>query len=63
MNLTEAEREVLGLMADFWNALCRLPEEHPDDLLEARVHFHAIQNIVLARPAERELRLEELKRQ
>lgn len=35
------------------DAFARLPEAHPADLAEAIPHFHALQNIVMARAAVR----------
>jgi hypothetical protein len=51
--LTEQEQKVLDLSAEFWNAFCELPKEHPHDIPEALIHIHALQNMILARPLYR----------
>ena len=57
--LSDRERHVLDLSGDFWNAFLELRSEHPSDQTDVMFHLHAIQNIILARPAQRALRLEE----
>lgn len=52
--LTEQEQKVLQLTADVWNAFMKLPRQHPDDQTEFRHALHALQRVVLARPAVRE---------
>jgi hypothetical protein len=51
--LTKDENTAMGLTADLVAAFKKLPVDHPCDLQEFIFHIHAIQNIVLARPAYR----------
>lgn len=52
--LTAEEKAVLDILADAWNKFFYLPELHPTDKHEFMHGIHACQNIILARPAERE---------
>jgi len=54
--MTDDEVLVVHLLADAWNAFCDLPEEHPSDADEFCRAIHAAQDIVLARPARRDLK-------
>lgn len=54
-DLSEQELAVIDKSAAVWNAFLDLPIEHPDDLLEFRQAVHALQRIVLCRPARRAL--------
>jgi hypothetical protein len=54
--LTAQEQELLRLTSDVWNAFLLLPRQHPDDQTEFRHALHALQRIVLARPAVRATR-------
>jgi hypothetical protein len=54
--MDEAEKRVLDLSGDLWNRFLQLPVQHPDDQNEFRHHLHALQNIILARPAHRGLK-------
>ena len=56
MSLTPQERDLLDLSADLYNGFAALPEEHPSDAQEFVHHMHALQRIIMARPAHRELR-------
>lgn len=51
--LTQPEKHALDLSAALWNAMLMLPPQHPDDLREARLHVHNLQNMILARPTAR----------
>lgn len=53
-NLSDAELKVIDHLRQAWNAFTSLPREHPDDIDEFRYSVHALQNIVLSRPARRE---------
>lgn len=52
--LTDEEQKVLRITAEAWNAFLDLPRQHPDDQTEFRHTLHALQRIILARPAVRE---------
>jgi hypothetical protein len=60
IDLTPEERALVEQIGEVFNALGRLPQEHPADLTEAQIHVHALQNIVLARPAYRLLKYRDL---
>ncbi len=49
--LSTAEDAVLNTLADAWNQFCALEVLHPSDAGEFVLHLHALQNIILARPA------------
>ncbi len=51
--LTDAEREVLEAFASAWRLFALLPRRHPDELIEARAHLHALQQTRMARAAVR----------
>lgn len=53
--LTTEERALLDLTAQVWNAFLQLPRAHPDEQTEFRHAQHALQRIILARPAIREV--------
>ena len=50
-DLTEKEHEILDSLGSVMGEMNLLPVVHPDDADEAIAHIHALQNIVLARPA------------
>ncbi len=52
--LTEAEEGVLLSLVVVWSQFLDLPEVHPDDVSEFRFHIHALQNMIMARPVERQ---------
>lgn len=54
--LTHEEKVVLYLLADSWNAFCKLPILHPACAEEMAHAIHAAQNIVFSRPAFERLR-------
>jgi hypothetical protein len=49
--LTKEEKDLLDKISEAWNDFLKLPTLHADDVIEYRQHVHAIQNIILARPA------------
>jgi hypothetical protein len=49
--LTDDEHAAIAALAAAWNAFLTLPSLHPDDTDEFRHGVHALQNIVLSRPA------------
>ena len=51
--LTQAENHALDLTAALWNAMLLLPPQHPDDIREARLFIHNLQNMIMARPTAR----------
>lgn len=51
--LTTAEREVLRLSADLWNAFVKLPKEHPSDIPEFQAALHELQALIALRVARR----------
>lgn len=54
--LTEAEHRVMELTGELWATLGAVignGRTRPDDLHEAALHIHAIQNMVLAQAAAR----------
>lgn len=53
--LTEAEREIVDMLANAYNAFCDLPVEHPMDQDEFCRAIHVLQDKVLARPGRREM--------
>lgn len=53
--LTEQEKQILGLTADLWNELIKLPAPHGFDNAEHMRDIHDIQNRIMARSAHREL--------
>ncbi len=54
--MTEQEIKVLDRTKETWAEFLALPEEHPDDQNEFRLHIHALQNMILAREGLRKLR-------
>ncbi|MFT5450544.1 MAG: hypothetical protein ACI9N9_000021 [Enterobacterales bacterium] len=53
MGLTKLEQEIIDLTVKLWSALIELPEQHKDDIHEARRDVHNIQNRIAARPTWR----------
>jgi hypothetical protein len=53
MSLTDAEIRVTALAAETATAFSLLPVTHPSDLNDVIFHIHAIQNIIMARSAQR----------
>lgn len=53
--LTSAEKEIVVLLGEVWNAFLKLPSEHPDDNSEFRTVIHTAQRQVLARSGRRYL--------
>lgn len=53
--MTEAEKHLVELLAEAWNAFVFMPIEHPCDRDEFCRGIHALQEKVLARPARREI--------
>ena len=51
--LTQAERGIINLTAELWNATSALPDQHPCDLNELQRDIHNIQNRIMARLARR----------
>lgn len=54
--LTEAEHQVMELTSQLWSALCSVTGDgrtRAEDLHEASLHIHALQNMVLAQAAAR----------
>jgi hypothetical protein len=52
--VTEAERALLDLTVQLWNAFLALPDRHPADAEEMQRDIHNIQHRVMARVAVRE---------
>ena len=57
--LTPEEQRVLDALVEAWNLFMGLPYYHPDDRGEFRMHLHALQYLILMRPAYAALRGEE----
>lgn len=57
-SLTMSEQSVLELLTRAWSEFLGLPRIHPDDQSEFRFAIHAAQNIILSRPALRQLNYE-----
>lgn len=53
MALTSAEKQVLHLSADLWNAFVKLPKEHPSDVPEFQAALHELQALIALRVARR----------
>jgi hypothetical protein len=53
--VTDAERRVVMLLAEAWNAFLELPVEHPSNTDEFCRAIHAAQDKVLARVGRRDL--------
>ena len=51
--MTEAEKRLLQMTADLWNAFLDLPDRHPSDAEETQRDIHNIQNRIMARCAVR----------
>lgn len=51
--MTYEENQSLIKTVDLWNALVKLPDQHPDDIHEIRFHIHAIQHLIMSRPTQR----------
>lgn len=61
-DLTHDEAEVGEILGEAWNRFALLPVVHPSDRAEFVHHLHALQNIVLSRPAMDELRRRQAER-
>jgi len=53
--MTEQERALVMMLAEAWNEFTALPIEHDDDNAEFRHGIHALQRMILARSARREI--------
>jgi len=53
--VTEQERALVMALAKVWDGFLELPNEHDDDTAEFRQGVHALQRMILARPARREI--------
>jgi len=53
--MTDAEKEVVEMLADAWNRYCGLPKYHPADDGEFCQAIHAAQNIILSRAGRRQM--------
>lgn len=53
--MTEDERALVMALAKAWDAFRLLPNEHDDDTAEFRQGIHAVQRMILARSARREI--------
>jgi hypothetical protein len=54
--LTETEHQVMDLTSQLWSAFCAVTGDgrtRAEDLHEASLHIHALQNMVLAQAAAR----------
>lgn len=54
--LTDDERDLLAILGDAWNRLCRIVEDGPSregDLHELGLHMNALQTRVMAQAAGR----------
>lgn len=54
-SLTDAEKRILNMSADLFNAIVALPVLHALDVAETVRDIHDIQNRIMARPVLREL--------
>jgi len=57
-DLTDEEIDIMGLTRELVNGFANLNQSHPADMEEFVTHIHAIQNIILARPATESARNE-----
>ena len=57
--LTDEEYIVVGLLSSAWNSFCLLPELHPDHKSEMTNAIHTAQDIIMARPVQREFNTED----
>ena len=55
-SLTNEEKAVLAALVVAWETFLKIPVEHADDKNDFRFHLHALQNLIAARPAFREIR-------
>ena len=53
--MTDPEHELVMALAKVWDGFLTLPVEHDDDLSEFRQGIHAVQRMILARSARREI--------
>ncbi len=53
-----AERKLVEMLADTYNAFCALPREHSMEVEEFAHHIHELQHLVAARPTWRALAYE-----
>jgi hypothetical protein len=49
--MTKEEKKVFFASGELYSSFTRLKKLHPSDQREVEFHIHAIQNIILARPA------------
>ena len=54
--MTEEERDVLELTVELTNTFSALPVEHPSDQEEFTHAIHRIQDMILSRPARRDMK-------
>ena len=53
--MSDAEKRIIKMTADLWNALVELECLHPDDIMEMKTSIHQIQECVMSRPVKREM--------
>ncbi len=53
----EQEKKVIEITVQLWSEFLKLPEMHPDDCNEMRMHIHAIQEKIFAREGIRKHKL------
>lgn len=51
--LKPEELQICNELGEIWNHFIRLTSAHPDDAIDFKFHIHALQNIVMARSAQR----------
>ena len=52
--MSQAEIEILNLLADCWNTYCKLEVQHPDDARDFADAIHDCQRIIMSREAVRQ---------
>lgn len=57
--MNEQELKILDQTKKLWNSIILLDEVHPDDINETKLDIHRIQNRIMARSAQRELKAKE----
>ena len=55
--LTPKEKAILEKTSELWNMLVSLPGDHPDDISEFRLYIHRVQDMIMARPTRRQMRI------
>lgn len=55
--MTKEELKLFEKTGDLFIEYKKLPELHPDDLIDFKFHIHALQNIILSRQAFAEYKL------